>query len=402
MNTNEINRDANQIILLLKKEFSFENSAYQLQKINEVRVLVVNGSDKDYELNFQYSYTSELRLMLYIQLKEYGDEFMRVIEKPEIDSELHLKFILNWIPRISYDFNTWRKPYDIISDFKDSNIKLYPTNNPKLSETEFDIFLIGYLYTRQNNFWVHSFRYVEDHSNFDVNDPFPVSYSFAFLLEMGYIHEDKATSVDKRFITKPAHWIFFINTQYTTAEVKDRINNIIRKIGGIEIKIREHDLDYEVLKHFLGQDKSGETQNNFLNEIAEIDKGIFGKEFETEYKNCKDKFFKEDFASAMRDLRALVQTALTKICFKHSLEIGEKPDITNLSGRLRSKEVIKYEIHNQLLAFTSIANYSSHGVFPTFYDLEDKIVSNKFFLSFYLGCYLLKELENLLSEDDKD
>jgi hypothetical protein len=171
---------------------------------------------------------------------------------------------------------------------------------------------------------------------------------------MGYIHKDiKATSVDKRFITKPAQWIFFINIQHTAAEVKDRINNIIRKIGGIEIKIREHDLDYELLKHFLGLDKSNEIQNNFLNEIAEIDKGIFGKEFETEDKNCKNKFFKEDFASAMRDLRALVQTALTKICFKHSLEIGKKLDITNLSGGgLRSKEVIRYEIHNQLLAFT--------------------------------------------------
>jgi hypothetical protein len=110
MNTNEIDSDTNQIISLLKKEFSLENSVYQLQEINDVSVLVVNGSDKDYELNFQYSYTPELRLMLYIHLKEYGDQFMRLIEKPEIESEYHLKFIPNWIPRISYDFNTWRKP----------------------------------------------------------------------------------------------------------------------------------------------------------------------------------------------------------------------------------------------------------------------------------------------------
>lgn len=214
---------------------------------------------------------------------------------------------------------------------------------------------------------------------------------------MGYVYEDpNPVTPEKGFDYTSANWMFFLNTKYNLPEVKNKINVIIRNNDATQIKIREHDIDYRLFKQFLRLDENSNIQESYLNEIAKIEDKYFGRDFNLEFKRCKEKFYKKEYSSAMRDLRALIQTAQTKICDKFNIDIGEKPDITNLAGKLKSNDVIRYEIHTQLLAFASIGNYSSHGIFPTPYDLENRIIRNKFFITFYLGCYLLKELENAL------
>jgi hypothetical protein len=214
---------------------------------------------------------------------------------------------------------------------------------------------------------------------------------------MGYVYEDPhPVSPERKFDYTPANWMFFLNTRYNPTEVKNKINAIMRNNNTPQIKIREHNVDYRLLKQFLKLDENGNIQNKYLNEIAEIEDKYFGTDFKLEFRKCKEKFFKKEYSSAMRDLRALIQASQTKICDKFNIDPGEKPDITNLAGKLKSNGAIRYEVHNQLLAFASIGNYSSHGVFPTSYDLENRIVNNKFFITFYLGCYLLKELENAI------
>lgn len=381
-----------QLITKLKEEF-------ELKEINQAfdsssNTLTINGSNSDFTLNCYYVERDSVNFHLTIVPKNKSNRFVRSLQQKVLDKGIHEDYLLSYIDMLSHQFNIQNNPINLSNLFLGSNVKAY--NLPYLvypGPIEFDIFLTGFENRIEDSTTVISLRHVRDNSKFDVKEPFKVSYTYAFLVEMELkIDDTSPDSYGSVYHPIPSHWIFYLNIPIDPISIKNRLNNS-HGSGERVINMSKYDLQFENLEIFLKERNAIEKDKDNSTAINRIDKNLFGEDFESDFFDCLKSFDDKEYQSSMRDLRALVQRALEFACNDLGIAVNNPPKIHNLVTKLFESKIISSEIMTQFTAFSSIANLSSHGDHPSSKEIAHPITKNRYILAFYLGCQLINEIE---------
>ena len=120
------------------------------------------------------------------------------------------------------------------------------------------------------------------------------------------------------------------------------------------------------------------------------------KESLDQYEKFIERFENRDFPQALRDLRALIQDAQEYVLTNYQIPIPDNQNVSKFAHQLARENIIDGRLLNWFLAFTSIANLSSHGDFPNQQELKDPKIKDRVRITFRLGLHLLKELNYTL------
>jgi hypothetical protein len=171
----------------------------------------------------------------------------------------------------------------------------------------------------------------------------------------------------------------------------------------VGVEIRRRDIDYEDLKYFLLANsesiftlynKEGRSALHFFDEPFKITSKI-----PNQYDLFKERYEQRMYPQALRDLRAFVQQAQELILSEKGVDIPEKSDVTKLAELLVKEKIIDGRLLTWFISFSSIANLSAHGKYPTEKDMTDDVISNRVFLTFRIGLHLLKELNDCIETE---
>ena len=120
----------------------------------------------------------------------------------------------------------------------------------------------------------------------------------------------------------------------------------------------------------------------------------FGPIFSLNYSKFLDTYENGDYSRALRDLRALLQTAMEFICAKKSIPIDSEPNINNLRALLIKKNIMDGKMTVWYCAFTQTANVPAHKVYSP--SGEDDVSDEQLKTAIVIGVQLIAELEDTL------
>jgi hypothetical protein len=175
--------------------------------------------------------------------------------------------------------------------------------------------------------------------------------------------------------------------------------DLIKKLGS-HAKYEKYDIDYLTLVRFLLKYQTGlhaimrdyeleRSHSIWLNQHL----SALGTTIYDAYVKVTTSFEKEEYAGALRDMRALVQDAEKQVAKSHAISVDEDhDDVTNLAGKLIGGKVIDGRLQSWFQAFASIANLASHGLFPTAQDWTSDETRMQVLTTFAIGKQLLVEL----------
>lgn len=175
--------------------------------------------------------------------------------------------------------------------------------------------------------------------------------------------------------------------------------DLIKNLGQ-HVKYEKYDLNYEELERFLYKYHTGfdaiprdfeleRSHSIWLN--AHL--ALLGQDVYDAYVTVAASFDQRDYAGALRDMRALVQDVEKQVAISHTIAVdNHNDDISSLAGKLISENVIDGRFQVWFQAFASIANFASHGSYPTVNDWADDVTRMRVLTTFELGKQLLIEL----------
>jgi hypothetical protein len=165
----------------------------------------------------------------------------------------------------------------------------------------------------------------------------------------------------------------------------------------LEVDLKKYDVPYQELEIFLLKEYerlyslNGDKDIKSLFRYDESLEVLSGSGVDLE--NVLDGFQRRNYSQALRDLRALVQSAEENLIARRGISRPPKPNVNNLAEVLIKANVIDKGLDLWFLAFSSIANNASHNTgFPTEQYMKDPVLQKRVFLTFYLGVHLLEEL----------
>jgi hypothetical protein len=299
----------------------------------------------------------------------------------------HPNYLIRWAGWAIHNFNLEQNPVNLERLVGDSAVEVYGGDRLDESLTQFELLVRG-LQSSGSKVTVMKFRHVSETIWYR-------SYSYALWAE-----GQQSTGL----------WIFFYNIGGLDSggwyADYQRVERAIATFGR-NATVESHDMKDRVLINFLLRKDT--TFPNSIHLSAFEPKSLYPSlslndsfseselghdAFET-YKKAEASFIAEDYAGALRDLRAAVQDALENAVQLHSIDVSgiKDPDVTNLAGILVSKGKLEGRLTPWFGAFTSFANLASHGTYPTEKELENPQIRMRVLGTFVLGRQLLREIE---------
>lgn len=296
----------------------------------------------------------------------------------------HSDFLSRWTAWAVFNFNLKHNPPNIESLFHGMDIRVYGLplyTIPTMGEAHM---LIGGIRQFQTDkLLIYKFRHVDPQVKYR-------SFSYAFLVS------------NKNC---PSFWVFFPNCGgLDSGGARGDLYTVEELILTVKTKVerRSFDIKYEDLEKFLQKNAIG-----FRTEIENDDvyfsfippsEAAFGKDFVESYIKFQERIRMEDYAGALRDLRAVVQDAMEITCDKNNVDLKgiKNLKIGNISGKMKEAKLIDEAIYNWFMAFSSVASKASHGEYPTKKDLENYTLRRRIMATFLFGTHLIEELEKIL------
>ncbi|MCH7647296.1 MAG: hypothetical protein IIA83_01640 [Thaumarchaeota archaeon] len=296
----------------------------------------------------------------------------------------HPNFLPRWAAWAVFNFNLKHNPVNLESLFNEIDIRVYGLplhTNPTMGEAH--LLVRGINQSQINKLLVYKFRHVDPDVKYR-------SFSYAFLVSYDNFRD---------------FWVFFPNCGgLDSGGASGDLYAMEELTKTVKTKVERKcfDIKYEVLEEFLKKNAIG-----FRTEIERDDISIsfiepsdiaFGKDFVESYVRFKERFQAEDYAGALRDLRATVQDAMEITCDKKNVDLEgiQNLKIKNISDKMITADLIDGAIYNWFLAFSSVASKASHGGYPTKKDLENYTLRRRIMTTFILGTHLIEELEKIL------
>jgi len=327
----------------------------------------------------------ELELYATITI-EYEQQAPAFAFKQDITSMVGRRdFLIRWAAWALHNFNLDHHPPNLESRIGDVYVRvcglpqsMHPTG------TEFQLLMKG-LQAVNSKVIVLKFRHV-DPGNGDR------SYSYAIWAETEF----------------SGLWIFFCKAGSLDSggwhQSYIRIEGLIHDLGA-NVTVENYDMRYRDLERFLLRRGAGfdslysgdfDLESFHQSELFLLDS--LGREVSDAYKKLNESFWKEDYAGALRDLRAVVQDALEYVAQQRGVDVSgiREPDVTNLVGKLVGANVLDGRLTSWFGAFASYANFASHGTFPSNADWLNPKIRMRVLGTFVLGRQLLIELKYCL------
>ena len=162
------------------------------------------------------------------------------------------------------------------------------------------------------------------------------------------------------------------------------------------------DIEYAKLCKFLSEHVTAfnRVKRNTISFDLDQDLGNFGVEFSKTYSKFLENCDNGEYSQALRDLRALLQTAMEKVCEEKGAPLPDKPGIANLCGSLVEHGVLNGREKPRYDAFSSVANSPAHRVSPAYGDLLDQNTKNRAKMTIALGTQIIDELGGMMSYAD--
>jgi hypothetical protein len=335
----------------------------------------------------------------------------RDIEKPQLYATLEVDFddhtpafyirnalgdgsyppdcVVRWAALAVHQFNLKHNPTNLESLFGETSIRVYGL--PHYSDpttTEMQLLMRG-LRSMKSQVTVHRFRHLRE-------DDWYRSYSYAVWAQTD----------------RHGYWAFFHEAGGLDSGEANRdmklMEQLILDLGKL-VRVKNHDIESSVLEHFLLKKCEGFESMLRDSDLARehrlaLDDGLeptFGLEFSKHLHNMENAYEQADYASSLRDLRVLVQEALEQIARLRKVDVGDmsSPNVPKLADKLKNANVIDESLLPWFHAFTSIANPSSHRLFPNREDLKDSVIRMRVLACFVIGRQLLLELEACASKE---
>lgn len=291
--------------------------------------------------------------------------------------KIHEPALPRWAAKAVFDFNLKHNPVNLESVFNGIPIRVYglPRNAyPSLSEMKA---LVGGLDRYQKGkIIVYRFRHIID-SNYRA-------FSYAFLVRMS-IHEYWAFFPELGGMDSGG-WSIALN------ETEKMIRTLSR---GKRVEVIPVDVEYERLEEFLETNGQGfNFDYKIKQEFAVDEEHVFGPNFSRSFVKFEERLANEDYEQALRDLRALVQTA-QEFVIRKKLVIQTERDssVQKLGSILVDKKVVDEGLRHWFVAFSSVANESSHKLYPSQDDLSDHVSKQRVMVTIQIGRQLIRELE---------
>jgi hypothetical protein len=297
--------------------------------------------------------------------------------------------IIRWVALAVHQFNLKHNPTNLESLFGETSIRVYGL--PHYSDptiTEMQLLMRG-LRSTKSRVIVHRFRHLREGDWYR-------SYSYAVWAQTDY----------------HGHWVFFHEAGGLDSGAAHRDMELMEQLIldlGKRVKVKNHDIESSVLERFLlkkceGFESMIRDSDLALAHRLALDDGLestFGSEFSKHLRNMEMAYEKEDYTTSLRDLRVLMQEALEQVAKLRKVQIADisSPNISKLADKLKNANVIDELLLPWFHAFTTIANLSTHRLFPSREDLKDSVIRMRVLACFVIGRQLLLELEACASKE---
>lgn len=307
----------------------------------------------------------------------YYNEFSARFEvNDDITANNHGNYLSKWADWVIYSFNQHRNSGGLDALFDNMPIKVYGLpNDMDWTEPELIHFING-INAQPQKVLIYKFRHIDPDTKYR-------SFSYAFF--------------------QGSFWVFFLvvgGLDSGGAHCNlDRVEELIENIN-VPTYIKNKDIDYYELKEFLARRVAPfepERKGEITFKLDEVNADKFGARFSGSYSKFLINYENEDYVQALRNLRALLQTAMEIICEQRSFEIDKKSDINKLCSLLVKEKIIDKEMVVWYCAFTSVANTPSHKDYsPTGDDFSDEQLRT----AILVGTQLIAGLEDAVEDRD--
>lgn len=299
----------------------------------------------------------------------------------------HPRFMSRWASWAIYKFRLKYHKVDLETLFHFKTIRVYGL--PRLSsptESEAEILVKGILSAQDEKTIVYKFRHIDP-------DVLYRSYSYAFYVNSISTHGD--------------YWVFFPNASGIDSGGAHHTYRYFEELiallsNNLEVDLRKIDVPYPELESFLyknSTDFRSLSRDNQLEDFAGFSRPYKVLENSIdEFESFIKKLENNEYSSALRDLRALVQQSLENLIETKDIETPKLSytNINQLASILIDKGIIENRLKAWFEAFTSYANLASHRSFPTSEEMKNSVFRKRMMLTYYLGLQLLNEMENVM------
>ena len=306
----------------------------------------------------------------------YYNNHSAIFRKTEDITHLgaHADFLTKWATYAIHSFNQKRDSKDLNVLFCNTPIRVYGIpNDMEWTWPELYHFVNGINAVQADNVLIYKFRHVDQYTKYR-------SFSYGFF--------------------QGSFWVFFLDVGGLDSGGANRnLKQVENLIESMSVSVTEEciDVDYHELEDFLAERiapfeprKRGTTSFQ-LNKIATHK---FGPIFSLDYSKFLYIYENGDYSRALRDLRALLQTAMEFICVKKSIPIDSKPNIDKLRASLIEKNIIDGKMTVWYCAFTQTANVPAHKVYSP--SGEDDVSDEQLKTAIVIGVQLIAKLEDVL------
>ena len=299
----------------------------------------------------------------------------------------HLDFLSRWASWAVFNFRLIHHQVNLESLFYGMQLRVYGIlGDSKSTQEEAELLFNGILATQKGKVIIYKFRHI---------NRIALVRSFSYAV---WVNPKGHSSF----------WIFFPyncgldsgGSRRAYKHFESLINRIQQKF---EVELRKYDVEYEELDRYLLRNAIGffsryrryelDSLSRFWSPIKVL------KGSEQGFQKFIERFDEEEYAQALRDLRALLQQAQENVAKFKNLNYSHitKPNVNKLASFLIENQIIDGRLLSWFEAFTAIANLASHKDFPTIEDMKNYILRTRVLLTFYLGIQLLKELDVIMS-----
>ena len=292
-------------------------------------------------------------------------------------------YLERWATQALHRFNLKHHPVNLDALFDKTCIRVYGTyDDPNLAVKEMKLLVNGMRFAEPNK-PAYRFRHVNGLMR---------TYSYCF-----YVGDGSAV----RF------WAFFhdmggLDSGGHSKYLKD-VEEMVAENLPTNLKCR--DIERARLLKFLSEHVTAfnRVARNTLCFDLGRDRSNFGARFSKEYSKFLMRCDNGEYYQALRDLRALVQTAMEKVCEKKGVPLPGKPNIAKLCGRLVEHNVLDGEETTRYGAFSVAANKAAHRALPTEGDFLAQNTEDRVKTAILLGTQLIGELGGMVEGvDDAD
>ena len=297
-------------------------------------------------------------------------------------------YLERWATRALHNFNLKHHSVNLDALFGETDIRVYGTyDDPILALKEMKCFLNG-MRLAETDKPAYRFRHVEGLMR---------TFSYGFFVSDG----------------SAAHfWAFFHNM----GGLDSGGHNISRKAvedmiaANLSTDMKCVDIEYARLRKFLSGHVTAfnrvtrNTLSFHLNHVSDN----FGAEFSKTYSKFLESCDNGEYSQALRDLRALLQTAMEKVSKKNDVPLPNKPNISKICARLVDHDVLDGEETTRYGLFSLVANVSAHRISPTEDDLLYQDTEDRAKTAILLGTQLVNDMDSMMNhpedfdEDDFD